>query len=212
MLRTPAPLIGALGVRRRSLRFVIPIASVRANGLAPYLVKALKAHSNVLRYWFHWGVGCLGGEVLPACSRPKKNWPRALTRYSVVPHPRGLTTSHRLRLKRPGLRATSGSQAKSGRRPSWAEHRDCSETLARLTSPGSKENDDLSEGLEPRTNVREQNGSYQECHPIQATQTYTPVCHLTSQWSGRLRAAHFGAAHRRVIRRRVERERRVACG
>ena len=25
-----------------------------------------------------------------------------------------------------------------------------------------------------------------------------PVCHLTSQWSGRLRAAHFSAAHRRV--------------
>ena len=41
-------------------------------------------------------------------------------------------------------------------------------------------------------------GSCQECCPIQASQTYTPVCHLTSQWSGRLRAAHCGAAHRRV--------------
>ena len=87
MLRTPAPLIGALGVRRKSLSFVIPIACVRANGLAPYLVRALKAHSNVLRYLSHWRVGCLGGEVLPACSIPKKNWPRALTRYSVVPPP-----------------------------------------------------------------------------------------------------------------------------
>ena len=36
-------------------------------------------------------------------------------------------------------------------------------------------------------------------------------CCLTSQWSGRLRAAHSGAAHRRVIRRRVKRERRAAC-
>ena len=42
------------------------------------------------------------------------------------------------------------------------------------------------------------NGCYQECCPTQAIQNQTPVCHLTSQWSGRLRAAHSGAAHRRV--------------
>ena len=84
----------------------------------------------------------------------KKNWPRALTRYSVVPHPRGLTTAHRPRLKRPGLRAMSGSQAQSAWRPSWAEGPNRSETLARLTSPGSKQHDDLYEGFEPRTNAR----------------------------------------------------------
>ena len=163
-----------------------------------------KAHSNVLRYLFHWWARCLGGNVQLTCWTRKKSWPRALTRHSAVPHPRGLTTSHRLRLKRPGLRATSGSQAQSGWRPSWAGRPNRSETLARLTSPGSKQHGDLPEGLEPRTNVREQNGSYQECYPIQATQTYTPVCHLTSQWSGRLRAAHSGAAHRRVRRRPEE--------
>ena len=36
--------------------------------------------------------------------------------------------------------------------------------------------------------------------------------HITSQWSGRLRAAHSGAAHRRVICQRVEVRARVAFG
>ena len=126
-----------------------------------------KAHSNVLRYLFHWWVRCLGGNIQPMCSISTKHWPRALTRYSVVPHPRGLTTSHRLRLKRPGLRATSGSQAQSRRRPSWAGRPNRSETLARLTSPGSKQNDDLPEGLEPRTNVRKQNQSLPKMLPTQ---------------------------------------------
>ena len=154
MLRTPAPLIGALGVRRKSQSFVIPIASVSANRLSPYPARALNAHSNVLRYWFHWWQGCLGGNVQPMCSISTKSWPRALTRYSVVPPPRGLTASHRLRLKPPGLRATPGSQAQSEWRPSWAERPNRSETRARLVSPGSKHNDDLPEGLEPRKNVR----------------------------------------------------------
>ena len=77
MLRTSAPLIGALGVRRKSLRFVIPIANASANGVAPYLARALKAHSNVLRYLFHWWVGCLGGNVQPMCSISTKKRPRA---------------------------------------------------------------------------------------------------------------------------------------
>ena len=151
MLRTSAPLIGALGVRRRSLSFVIPMTRVSANRISPDLVIALKARSNVLRYLFHWSVGCLGGEIQAPCSIPTKNWLMALTRYSVVPHHRGLAASHRPRLKRPGLRAMSGSQAQSGWRPFWAERPNRSETLARLTSPGSKQNDGLPEGLEPRT-------------------------------------------------------------
>ena len=153
MLRTSAPLIGALGVRRKSLRFVIPVTRVSANRISPYLVIALKAHSNVLRYLFHWWARCLGGEVQPPCSTRNKNWPRALTRYSVVPHLRGLTASHRLSLKRRGLRAMSGSRAQSGWLPSWAERANRSETRARLLSPGSKQHDDLPEGLEPRTTV-----------------------------------------------------------
>ena len=132
------------------------MACVSVNQLSPYLARALNAHSNVLRYLSHWRVGCLGGNVQPMCSIPTKHWPRALTRYSVVAHARGLTTSHRLSLKRPGLRAMSGSQAQSGRRHCWAERPDQSQTLARLTSPGSKQNDDLPEGLEPRTNARSQ--------------------------------------------------------
>ena len=94
MLRTPAPLIGALGVRRKALSFVIPMTRASANRISPYLVIALEARSNVLRYLSHWRVGCLGGEIQPPCSIPTKNWLMALTRYSVVPHPRGLTTSH----------------------------------------------------------------------------------------------------------------------
>ena len=136
-------------------RFVIRMASMSANDSVSCVARDWKAHSNVLRYWFHWWARCLGGTVQLTCWTRKKSWPWALTRYSVVPHHRGLTTSHRPRLKPPGLRATSGSQAQSGWRPSWAEHRGHSETLARLTSPGSKQNDGLSEGLEPRTNVRE---------------------------------------------------------
>ena len=81
--------------------------------------------------------------------------------------PRGLTASHRPRLRRPGLRAMSGSQAQSGWRPSWAERPNRSETRARLTSPGSKQNDDLPEGLEPRTNVRKQNQSLPKMLPNQ---------------------------------------------
>ena len=165
MLRTSAPLIGALGVRRRSLSFVIPMTRVSANRISPYLVIALQAHSNVLRHLFHWRVGCLGGEALPACSIPKKNWPRALTRYSVVPHPRGLTTSHRLRRKRPGLRATSGSQAQSGWRPSWAGRPNRPETLAR---PGSKQRDDLYEGIERRTNARKHKRMLRRMRPKEA--------------------------------------------
>ena len=130
------------------------MACVSVNRLSPYLARALNAHSNVLRYLFHRWVGCLGGNTQPTRLTRKKNWPRALTRYSVVPHPRGLTTSHRLRLKRPGLRAISGSQAQSGWRPSWAEGPNRSETRARLISPGSKQNDDLPDSSEPRTNAR----------------------------------------------------------
>ena len=143
------------------------MACVSADRLSPYLARALNAHSNVLRYLFHWWVGCLGSEVQPACSTRNKNSPRALTRYSVVPHPRGLTTSHPLRLKRSGLRAMSGSQAQSEWRPSWAEHRDRSETLARLTRPGSKQNDDLPEGSELRTTARKQNQSLPRMLPNQ---------------------------------------------
>ena len=154
MLRTPAPLIGALGVRWRSQSLVLPMACVSVNRLSPYLARALNAHSNVLRYLFHWRVRCLGGKIQLACCRRKKSWPSALTRYSAVPHHRGLTVSHRLSLKRPGLRATSGSQAQSGWRPSWAKRLDQSQTRARLTRPGSEQNDDLPEGLEPRTNAR----------------------------------------------------------
>ena len=201
MLRTSAPLIGALGVRRKSLSFVIPIASMSANDSVSCVARDGKAHSNVLRYLFHWWVRCLGGNIQLACCRRKKSWPRALTRYSVVPHHRGLTASHRLSLKRPGLRATSGSQAQSGWRPSWAERPNRSETRARLISPGSKQHDGLPEGLEPRTNARKKASHCQECCPTKAIQNQTPVCHLTSQWSGRLRAAHSGAAHRRVRRR-----------
>ena len=130
---------------------------VSADRLSPHLARALNAHSNVLRYLFHWWVGCLGGNVQLACCTRKRSWPRALTRYCVVPHHRGLTVSHRLRLKRPGLRAMSGSQAQSGWRHCWVERPNRSETLARLISPGSKQNDDLPEGLEPRTNGRKQN-------------------------------------------------------
>ena len=86
-------------------------------------------------------------------------WPRALTRYSVVPHPRGLTAAHRLSLERPELRAMAGSQAQSGWRPSWAKRLDQSQTRARLTSPGSKQHDGLPESSEPRTNARKQNQS-----------------------------------------------------
>ena len=135
------------------------MACVSVNRPSPYLARASNAHSNVLRYLFHWWVGCLGGEVQRACSTQNKNWPWALARYRVVPHHRGLTVSHRLRLKPPGLRATSGSQAQSGCRPSWAERPNRSETWARLTSPGSKQNDDLPEGSELRTKARKQNQS-----------------------------------------------------
>ena len=127
-----------------------------ANESVSCVARAWEAHFNVLRYLSHWWVRCLGGKVQPMCSISTKHWPRALTRYSVVPHPRGLTTAHRPRLKRPGFRATSGSQAQSGWRRSWAERLWGSETLARLTSPGSKQNDDLPEGLEPRTTGRKQ--------------------------------------------------------
>ena len=144
------------------------MACVSANRPSPYLARALNAHSNVLRYLFHWWVGCLGSEVQPACSTRNKNSPRALTRYCLVPPPRGLTASHRLRLKPPGLRAMSGSQAQSGCRPSWAERPNRSETRARLTSPGSKQNDDLYEGLEPRTNARKQNQSLPRMLPKEA--------------------------------------------
>ena len=130
-----------------------------ANDSVSCVARDWKAHSNVLRYLFHWRVRCLSGKVQLACCRRKKSWPRALTRYSVVPHPRGLTTSHRPRLNRPGPRAMAGSQAQSGWRPSWAERPNRSETLARLISPGSKQNDDLPEGLEPRTKARKQNQS-----------------------------------------------------
>ena len=132
------------------------MASMSANDSVSCVARDWKAHSNVLRYLFHWWVGCLGGNVQPMCSISTKHWPRALTRSSVVPHPRGLTTSHRPRLKRPGLRAMSGSQAQSRWRHCWAERPDQSQTLARLTSPGSKQNDDLPEGLEPRTTARKQ--------------------------------------------------------
>ena len=138
-----------------------------ANDSVSCVARDWKAHSNVLRYLFHWWVGCLGAEALPVCSIPKKKWPRALTRYSVVPHPRDLTTAHRPKQKRPGLRATSGSQAQNGWRPSWAERPNRSETLARLTRPGSKQNDDLPEGLEPRTNARKQNQSLPRMLPNQ---------------------------------------------
>ena len=143
------------------------MACVSANRLSPYLVRALNVYSDVLRYLFHWWVGCLGGEIQPPCSIPTKNWLMALTRYRVVPHHRGLTASHRLRLQRPGLRPTSGSQAQSGWRPSWAERPNRSETRARLISPGSKQNDGLPEGLEPSTNGRKQNQSLPRMLPNQ---------------------------------------------
>ena len=130
------------------------MVSMIANDSGSCVARDWKAHSNVLRYLFHWRVRCLGGKVQLACCRRKKSWPRALTRHSVVPHHLGLTAWQHPRPKRPGLRAMEGSQAQRGWRPSWAEHRDHSETLARLTSPGSKQNDDLPEGLEPRTNSR----------------------------------------------------------
>ena len=73
--------------------------------------------------------------------------------------------AHRPRLRQPGLRARSGSQAQSGWRPSWAEGPNRSETLARLTRPGSKQNDDLPEGSELRTNARKQNQSLPKMLP-----------------------------------------------
>ena len=156
-----------LGVRWRSQSFVLPMASMSANDSVSCVARDWKAHSNVLRYLFHWWVRCLGGNIQLACCRRKKSWPRALTRYSVVPHPRGLTTSHRPRLKRPGLRAMSGSQAQSRWRHYWAERPDQSQTLARLTSPGSKQNDDLPEGSELRTTAQKQNQSLPRMLPNQ---------------------------------------------
>ena len=141
------------------------MTGVSANRISPYLVIVLNAHSNVLRYLFHWCVGCLGGKTQPYALHTKAEL--ALTRYSVVPHPRGLTTAHRPRLRQPGLRAASGSQAQSGWCPSWAERPNRSETLARLISSGSKQNDDLPEGLEPRTNARKQNQSLPRMLPNQ---------------------------------------------
>ena len=171
------------------------MASMSANDSVSCVARNWKAHSNVLRDWFHgWGPS-------PQCQRSAcvlhTKEELALTRYSVVPHHRGLTVSHRLRLKRPGLRATSGSQAQSGWRPSWAGRPNRSETLARLSSPGSKQHDDSPEGLEPRTNGRKQNQSL----PRMLPNTSNPDLH--SSLPSNQRAAHFGAAHRRVRQQEV---------
>ena len=58
----------------------------------------------------------------------------------------------------------------------------------------------LSSAWKGRTKAKKRSEEVSES-PWKKTRTQAGrVCHLTSQWSGRLRAAHSGAAHRRVGR------------
>ena len=60
--------------------------------------------------------------------------------------------------------------------------------------------------------IRERkSGHWKECGPPTKPELTIAVCRLTSQWSGRLRAAHSGAAHRRVRRLSKESTRFAYC-
>ena len=80
-----------------------------------------------------------------------------------------------------------------------------------LLVPGGKRNHDLSALWKGRRTIAGEHRCKRRpwAKPVTSKQK-SPICHLTSQWSGRLRAARFGAAHRRVIRQRVIAERREA--
>ena len=56
----------------------------------------------------------------------------------------------------------------------------------------------LSSALNGHTNAEKRSEEVSESTWKKNTTQAGPVCHLTSQWSVRLRAAHSGAAHRRV--------------
>ena len=56
----------------------------------------------------------------------------------------------------------------------------------------------LSWALKGHTNAKKRSEEVGESTWKNNTTQAGPVCHLTSQWSGRLRAAHVAAAHRRV--------------
>ena len=74
-----------------------------------------------------------------------------------------------------------------------------------LLVPGGKRNHDLSALWKGRRTIAGEHRCKRRpwAKPVTSKQK-SPICHLTSQWSGRLRAARFGAAHRRVRRHLYE--------
>ena len=65
----------------------------------------------------------------------------------------------------------------------------------------------LSSALKGHTNAKKRSEEVGESTWKKNATQAGPVCHLTRQWSGRLRAAHVGAAHRRV---RCQKEKHTA--
>ena len=145
MLRTSAPLIGALGGRKRASRCFTKECNQS-------LVEALKVYFNELRYLFHCRLGhSRDGAILGRVA--ERSYSNAgADADNLPPHRQGSTASHWIRVQRPRLRPTSSCPVQSQWRCPEVQHLGHLKSSNGRATPGSKQADDLSELPEPRTN------------------------------------------------------------